>query len=397
MRSKMNKLFSLVAFFIIVFFTYGFYLSQFQLNYVNNAKIKDSNFYTYQLNQNIHTHMSLGSGTIKEIAEDAAKIQNDFVMMTDLDHRIDLENDRYIDRVGVLIATKYMTEFGRFIQYSPSTKQTQLLHNEFLDLFDGSKPRNLIVQAHPLNSQFDENFLKNKNLDGIEVINLKKMTQSSWNSSLVSTVWSLLFYPFNPKLSLIRLFNEPSEELAIFDRISQVKNFSMYLGSEASARAIPFADWLIRFPSYERTLGIASQHLILNSELTGNIQQDSLQLLSSLKQGRFFLAFDALGSPQGFEAYLQAEGSDQIFTMGDTIPFTSEMKLHFSFPEPNVFYEVILFRNGDRIDHFNTFSGYFLIREPGTYRLQVRISARLPLPDANKWIGWIYTNNFYVK
>ncbi len=393
----MNKLFSLVAFIIIVFFTYGFYLSQFQLSYVNPTIQKDSRFYTYQLNQNIHSIMSLGSGTMNEIADDAEKIQNDFVMLTDLDQRLDLDYDRYLDRVGVLVATKYMTEFGRFIQYSPKEKQTQKLYSEFVGIFAGKTQKNLIVQAHPLESKYDENFLRSKNLDGIEVINLKKMTQSSWKGSLVSTIWSLLFYPFNPKLSLIRLFNEPSEEMALFDRISMTKNFSMFLGSEASARAIPFADWLIRFPSYERTLGIASQHLVLNSELTGEIKEDSQKILDSLKTGRFFLAFDALGSPQGFEAYLQADNSDLVSTMGDTVSFKPNLKLHFSFPEPNMFYEVILFKDGERIDHFNTFSGYFLIKEPGVYRVQVRISARLPLPDANKWIGWIYTNNYYVK
>ena len=171
----------------------------------------------------------------------------------------------------------------------------------------------------------------------------------------------------------------------------------MFLGSEASARAIPFADWLIRFPSYERTLGIASQHLVLNSELVGNIESDTKQIENALTNGNFFLAFDTLGNPDGFETYITDDQENKIYKIGDSVPFKKNLKLHFQFPEPNVFYEIILFKDGQRKDHFNTFKGWFNIKESGIYRIEIRLSARLPLPDANKWIGWIYTNNFTVK
>ncbi|NUN04524.1 MAG: hypothetical protein HUU57_02070 [Bdellovibrio sp.] len=38
----------------------------------------------------------------------------------------------------------------------------------------------------------------------------------------------------------------------------------------------------------------------------------------------------------------------------------------------------------------------FPITQPGTYRVQVRVSPLMPLPDAKKWITWIYTNPFFV-
>lgn len=393
----MNKTFSIIAFILILFFTYGFYLSQFQFDFVNKKTQRPSMFYTYQLNQNIHSNISLGSGSVPEIAEDAQKIQNDYLMLTDLNYKVDLENDRYVDRVGVLFATKFLTEFGRIIYYSHANKNSRNITSEITDFFQTNKKNSLIYLAHPLDKDFDESFLLRQNLSGIEVINLKKMTQQSWETNRISTIWSLLFYPFNPKLALIRLFNTPEKELRIFDRVSQYKKFVMFLGSEASARAIPFADWLIRFPSYERTLGIASQHLVLNSELVGKMDSDTKQIENALTNGNFFLAFDTLGDPNGFEAYMTDDHETNFYKIGDSVPFKKNLKLYFQFPEPNVFYEIILFKDGQRKDHFNTFKGWFNIKEPGIYRAEVRLSARLPLPDANKWIGWIYTNNFTVN
>lgn len=393
----MNKIFSIIAFILILFFTYGFYLSQFQFDFVTKKPYGPRLFYSYQLNQNIHSNVSLGSGTIPEIAEDAQKIQNDYIMITDLNYKVDLEYDHYVDRVGVLFATKFLTEFGRLIYYSHENKNSRLITAEITDFFQSNKKESLIYMAHPLDKEFDESFLLRQNLSGIEVINLKKMTQQSWSTNRISTIWSLLFYPFNPKLALIRLFNEPDKELQLFDRIAQIKKFVMFLGSEASARAIPFADWLIRFPSYERTLGIASQHLVLNSELIGDMEKDSKPIETALANGNFFLAFDTLGNPSGFEAYIADESGNHFYKIGDSLPFKRNLKLFFQFPEPNVFYEIILFKDGQRKDHFNTFKGFFNIKEPGVYRIEVRLSARLPLPDANKWIGWIYTNNFTVK
>lgn len=393
----MNKIFSIVAFFLILFFTYGFYLSQFQFDFVDRKPPAMALYYSYQINQNIHSNMSLGSGSVPEILEDAQKIQNDFLMITDLNYKIDLEHDRYMDRVGILFASKFLTEFGRYIYYSSTTKTAMYVNAEMTNFFQTNQKTNLIFQAHPLDKDYDEEFLKKQNLNGIEVINLKKMTQQSWETNRISTIWSLLFYPFNPKLALIRLFNEPDKELQTFDHISQQKKFVMYLGSEASARAIPFADWLVRFPSYERTLGIASQHLVLDSELTGNIDKDAKDIQTALSNGNFFLVFDALGNASGFEAYVTQEYSNKFYKIGEEIPFQKDLKLIFHFPEPNVFYEIILFKDGKRKDHFNTFTGWFNIKEPGVYRIEVRLSARLPVPDVNKWIGWIYTNNFTVK
>jgi hypothetical protein len=143
---------------------------------------------------------------------------------------------------------------------------------------------------------------------------------------------------------------------------------------------------------------MASNHLLLTSELTGNMAEDKVKILQALKGGQFYISFDALGDPIGFEAYVFNDHSQKKYSMGSTVSLSEDPKIYFKLPaEPNSFYEVVLYRNGVRADTLNTFEGVFKLTEKGTYRVQVRISPTLPLPDAIKWLTWIYTNNFYVN
>ena len=380
----MNRVFSVLAFFIICFCVYGFYLSQYEFSLFSEKNQKSSLFYDYRLVQNIHTVYSQGSGTVGSIAEEARSAKIDFLLFTDVNFTNFVEKDRYFNRVGLLFSNKVVSEDIRKYTYSTTSETTADL--------------SLNVMAHPLRRDF--NFFEaygKENFDGFEVINLKSISQLSWSKSKLSTLWSLLFYPFNPRLSLMRLFIEPDDELYFYDQYNLHKKAVMYLGTEASARAIPITNLLMKFPSYERSFTIGSQHLLLSSELSGNIEKDRLSLLTALKRGQFYISFDELGDPTGFEVYVSQNSQKKHFLMGDTFSYQKNQHLIYNLPaEPNIFFEVVLFKNGKRIDHFNTKAGSFEIKGPGQYRLQVRLSPSLPMPDATKWLTWIYTNSFYV-
>ncbi len=380
----MNRVFSFLAALIIFFLIYSFYLSTFEFQLFempSTVKVNSVNqFYDYRVSANIHSKFSLGSGTYESIAQEAAKTKQNFVIFTDINMPQKIQSDRYDNRIGLIFAEKMITDDLRTIQYSSENGTNQLRY-----------------AAHPLKSNYDIQVLEKSDFSGMEVFNLKNITQSAWKKSKFSTIWSLIFYPFNPRLSLIRLYIEPTDELNIFDQISQRKKFVMYMGSEASARAIPITNLIMKFPSYERNFSVGSQHLLLNSELTGDIKKDRISVIEALRNGQFYISFDELGEPTGFESYLIAKDGSRTL-MGGTIHFKKDLKLFYKLPsEPNVFFEVVVFKNGVRYDHLNTSSGSFLLNGPGTYRLQVRLSPRLPLPDAVKWLSWIYTNNFYVE
>jgi hypothetical protein len=136
--------------------------------------------------------------------------------------------------------------------------------------------------------------------------------------------------------------------------------------------------------------------VFLTSELTGDIEHDAQQVFTALKEGRSYVAFDALGDATGFESYV-IDHKKKFFT-GEEFSFNKNLRIYYKLPaEPIPFYEVVLYKNGQRVDHLNTFEGLFAVDSPGVYRLQVRLSPTLPLPDATKWITWVYTNNFYIR
>jgi hypothetical protein len=401
----MNRVLATFAFCLISFFIYGFYISQFELNFIQR-KVKTSDFYyDYKLTMNIHTNLSIGSEPLSVILTEAKKAENKFIMVTDLNPQIKSPDDSYLLNIGVLQGAKYGYKDSRLIYYSTKQKnlgtkpgEAQLLLSDQLSQATTKNPDSLLVLAHPYKSEYTWKGELPDGLDGIEIANLKSLAQRSWKDSKISTIWSVLLYPFNPKLALMRIFQEPEEELTLFDQVSQKRTLVAFQGAEASARAVPLADWLIKFPSYERVLSISSNHLLLTSELSGNMNLDKVKILDGLKSGQFYICFDALGDPKGFETYLFDETNQKKYSMGATVKESKNIAFYFKLPvEPTSFYEVVLFKNGQRADTLNTFEGVFPLQDPGTYRLQVRIAAGLPLPDATKWLTWIYTNNFYVR
>lgn len=401
----MNRFLSSLAFLLICFFIYGFYISQFELNFIPK-KVKTSDFYyDYRLSMNIHTNQSIGSEPLSIVLNEGKKAKNNFLLITDLNPLLKLPDDSYLQNIGVLQGAKYGYKDARLIYFSTQDKnlglhqgESQLQLSDFLSAEASHNSKKFISLAHPFSNGFSWSGETPAGLDAVEIVNLKSMSQLSWATSRLSTLWSLLIYPFNPQLALMRLFQEPTQEISYFDEISQKRRFVATAGAEASARAIPLADWLIKFPSYEKSLSIASNHLLLTSELSGNMQVDRENILSALKTGQFYICFDALGDPKGFQTYIYNEQSQIRTSLGSSIKGDKNLKIYFKLPaEPTAYYEVVLYKNGQRVDLLNTFEGLFSLQGPGTYRLQVRISPRLPLPDAIKWLTWIYTNNYYVN
>ncbi|MCM2352654.1 MAG: hypothetical protein NDI63_03480 [Pseudobdellovibrio sp.] len=391
----MNRIFFALTFVMISFAVYGFYISQFEIRVIPpTAKVEDQSvfLYDYKMAFDVYSHLSSGSGNVLSIAEEAKKARLNFVLISDTNSYYDLDTDKYLSDVGMLSGAKVYDGARQFIYYSPTNKN--FFKKTAKDFAQDTNA--LIVESHQITQPYELSRLTEAKFDGLEVLNFKSIAQKSWKESRLSTIWSILYYPFNPRLALTRLYKEPSAEIAIFDQLSQLKKVSFFVGAEATARAIPFADWLVKFPSYEMSFNIASQHVFLTSELTGDISNDTQKVLTALKRGHSYVAFDALGDATGFESYI-TENRKKIFT-GEDIAFTKNLRLYYKLPaEPIPFYEVVLYKNGQRIDHLNTFEGLFPIDSPGVYRLQVRLSPTFPLPDATKWITWVYTNNFYVN
>jgi hypothetical protein len=398
------RVFGFLTFLIMSYFVYGFYISQSDLKVVNPTlkKISELSYYDYKGVINVHSDLSIGSSPITQIIRSAKNSKLDFMILTDLNDFSERNLvEGYFDETLIMSGSKISYLDSRFIVV-PFQKQslgTNLgeAQIKLADLLSQEKSKDhLVILAHPYKNGFSWTGRLPQGLDGIELINLKSLSQRAFDISKLSPLWSLFVYPFNPALSFVRLFNEPTDELNLFDSSQEYGQYFGFSGAEASARAFPITNFLIKFPSYQKTFEIFSNHVLLKSELTGNLKSDKAKILTALKNGNFYLAFDMLGDPKGFRCTI--EDRSKSYLIGSTVKLGKNLKMKINLPQtPNYFFEVVIYKNGSRFETINDSVAEVEINEPGIYRVQVRVSPYFPLPDATKWITWIYTNPFFVQ
>lgn len=394
------------TFFVLLFFVYGFYVSQSDVRIIP-SEIEQANppgYYDYKGIANVQTNLSQGSSSPTEVATEALKTDLDFLILTDV-NPVDLHQqlNSYFGKLLVMSEAEYSFLDSRVIFISDSGPRsfsspsdinlfmTDILSQPAMLSRDG-----IAVHAHP----FDRGSPTwtgsyPTGLQGLEILNPKAIAGRAWANSKLDVLFSSLFYFFNSRYAFLRLFREPHEELSLWDKISEERPFLGFAGANASARAVPLADYLIKFPSYQKSLEVVGNHVILPSELTGNYQKDRAKIVKALKVGQFYFSVDLLGNPKGFNVVVN--DGEKSHLMGARIPMKAGLKLQARLGrEPEAFYEIVLIKNGQREKTENSPSLDFEIKEPGTYRIIVRVSPLFPLPDAKKWITWIYSNPFFI-
>jgi len=387
---------------LLLYFVYGFYLSQSSFKVVPQD-LKEENpegFYDYRGVMNVHTHLSVGSSSPTEVIEDAQKADLDFLILTDVNQFDHLESlNGYSNNLLVLDEREYSFLDSRLLYVSDNRSvaaDNATLY--FTDLLSQKGPQNregLLIMAEPFRDgpTWTGNFPDG--LDGIEIVNPKAIANHAWKRSRLEVLWSFVIYPFNPQYAFLRLFREPDDELALWDQVTAERPLSGFGGADASARAIPLADYLVKFPSYQTSFEIVNNHVLLESELTGRYQSDRQKIITALKKGHFYVSLDLLGNPKGFSALMSDD--EKVYPMGSQIKFHPGLRLKVKLRhEPVYYYEIVAFEKGDRVGTSNTTELNLEIKHPGVYRAIVRVSPALPLPDGKKWITWIYTNPFYV-
>lgn len=394
------------SFLLVFYFLYGFYVNQYDVSVVvpQISREHSSILNDYKGVLNVHTELSSGSAPASSVVAAARLSSLDFIMFTDLNtFNISTTSETYQDDLLVLVAGKYSYLDSRLIYYSSLAEpighnlgEAQVKLSDLLSQKTGASKDTLTILTHPYKAGYSWQGEIPSGLDGFELLNLKSLLNRAWEESKLSTFWSLAIYPFNPKVSFLRLYTEPRDEIALLDKVSQERRILVYGGTEATARAIPLSNYLIRFPSYRRTFEIMSNHILLKSELTGNLASDKQKIFNALKNGNFYIALDMLGDPKGFVATIEGDGPSQL--MGNDIKFKKNLTLEIELPsKPRDFFEILILKNGKVVHRSNDPKVSYPIPDPGVYRVQVRVAPMLPLPDAKKWFSWIYTNPFYVN
>ena len=405
----MRKTLIASAIFFLIFF-YGLILSQTRVSIIaDELEPKNApSFYDYRGVSNVHTDRNLGSGSAVEVIKAGQEAGLDFLLLTDFNQFVDplltKTNlpDSYHRKMLVLNANEYSYLDSRLLLYGvqkqpefESLGQAQLLLADLLSQPSTTSRDQLIVLAHPLKAGYTWNGSYPTGLDGIEIVNLKSAWKKAWDSNKASFFWSALVYPFNSELALMRLYDEPSDELQLWDQLSQSNHTIGMAGAEATARTASIGDITLKFPSYQTSFSLLSNHVLLRTELTGEAEGDRRKILTALAKGEFYVSLDAFGNPKGFTTYIQS--GDHMFMMGSHVKHRAGTTLNVHLPsEPKVSYEAALYKDGQHIDSSNAVDSKFQITQPGVYRILVRVFVGFTLPDGIRWVTWIYTNPFYV-
>lgn len=398
----------ILTFFFILIFSYGLFLSQFSLSIMKDEiKVKNApGFFDYRGVTNAHSSFNKGSLPTGEVIKEAQDAKLDFLFFSDLNHFQPTPNlEGYHEDLLVFLAGSYSYLDSHILLYGKNSAiqpkslgGAQVLFSEILNKPQDAHKSEFTVLAHPFKGGENWSGPYPPGLNGIEVINLKSVWREAWQKTTLSFFWSVFVFPFNSNLSLIRLYLEPTKEIKLWDELNQKRKSVGFVGNESTARTLPLGvDWL-KFPTYRSSFEIASNHILLRSELTGNPQTDRQKVLKALKAGQFYMSLDILANPKGFVSYLEDSKTQKKFQLGSQLSFQEGLVLNVKLLEkPKVPFEIVILKDGKSIVGSHAKNFEFPLTEPGVYRSIVRVIPTFPLPDGKKWITWILTNPFYVS
>lgn len=401
----MKKLF-FFAFFVLFIAVYCFYLNRYTFLVARNplSLSAEEKYYDYRGITHTHSNLSTGSGAPAGIISVAQEQKLDFLFFTEVNLMSSPGPDEgYFGSLLVLSGGEYSYLDSRILYYNrpqnqppESTGQAQVYFTDLLSQHPRTEETGFLVLAHPMHSRYKWTGAFPKGLDGIELINLKRVLEVAWQSKKIDAIWSILTYPLNPHLSLLRVYKDPLPEAELWDELTKARRVIGLMGTDATAKAILAPGYHLKFPSYGTSFSVASNHILLKSELTGELQSDRKKVLNALQSGQFYMSLDILGSPKGFWAEYRAKGKTYLF--GSEAPLSNDAQLVVRLPAvPLVPYEVKIIKDGEIFATSNSTDTTLNIHSPGVYRIVVRILVPMPFPEGKKWIPWIYTNPFYIK
>ncbi|MBN2460407.1 MAG: PHP domain-containing protein [Candidatus Cloacimonetes bacterium] len=232
--------------------------------------------------------------------------------------------------------------------------------------------------AHPLERRASKRFRKyiwtdldNDGFDGMEIWNFV----SEWIGKLKPSFNGLWFILF-PSLFVVK----PLPEVIIYwDRLNSSGKRKSAIGSvDSHEEKVKKFGILFKFLTHKSLFNSIRTNVLLPSatEITDKT------ILAALRKGNSYIVNHKMGNPYNFFAGMSS-GDDKSIIFGEELSWKENLKIFYRLP---CYCRINLIRNGRKISAKIDDKGFFLIKKPGNYRLEIF-----------KWgRAWIYTNNFYI-
>jgi hypothetical protein len=327
----------------------------------------------YDLTCVVHLHSthSDGTGTVAQIARAAKRAGIDVVLLTDHDSLAGEE--RWYDDVLVLVGEEvtprnrdHYLAFGIDRVVSPRLSGPEICEEVRAQGGFG-------FAAHPW-SRGNDRFKRGGYpwgdfdcLDGVELWSFLNDTGERLSS--VRDIARMIWAP----QSIIG--GPPEHNLREWDRMCQARRVVAIGGLDAHQFGIRIAGHVpLRLMGYTRTFKQLHTHVLVERELTHELEHDRALVYEALREGRCYIANDQVADARGFA----------FPHMGEELPFEPGIELHAHTPRPA---DIRLLRDGTTVAQTASSELRHSIELPGVYRVEVQLAGK----------PWIYSNPVYLR
>lgn len=342
----------------------------------------------------VHTIASDGGGTVADVMSAAEKANLSFIAITD--HNVAMTETELAEDppdLPIISGEEFSTSAGHFLALGlpPSWSQPKTRNDREL-LAAAREAGAFRILAHPYHPHTPWTDWQTSDFDGMEIWNEDAVWRQNNPFDLMV---SLLLYPENDQLALVRLARTPDENFAKWDELLQQRHVAGVCAADTHARIRlgPLRDW--HFPGYVASLRVAREHLLVSPDAGGGnpALASATELVDAIRTGHSFCGLDSLYPSDGFTFRISDDASSG--GPGDTLHWTGKARLHVSTPGSSSLPLVKLFRDGHEIDEQETRSIDEPVSSPGRYRAEVFL--RQPgVTGWRRWTLWVFTNPVYV-
>jgi hypothetical protein len=344
----------------------------------------------------IHTMASHdASGTIPEVVAAARQADLSFIAITD--HNVPVTAQDMADDppdLPIISGEELGTSAGHFLALGLPLGWARPTSPDDRTLLAAAHAQGAFtVLAHPFHPRTPWTDWGTSNFDGIEIWNEDAVWRQNNPFDLLI---SLLIYPENDQLAMVRLARTPEQNLAKWDELLAQRPVVGMCGSDVHAKTKLTSNFFLRFPGYVPSLEVAREHVLLGPNAGGGDASRATadEILDALRRGHSFCALDALYPSSGFTFRVSSSGGSG--GPGDSVSWAGEGRIKVSVP-PGASQPLIkVIRDGREIVSRQTWNVDEPAPGPGRYRTEVFL--RQPgLTGWRRWTLWAFTNPVYVN
>lgn len=331
----------------------------------------------------MHTLHSDGTGTMQDLISAAKEVGLDWIWVTDHDNRDGRDFEGIRDGVVTVVGYEITPRRNHYLVSNiPEVVSRDLPPAEFV-----TKARRLGavgIVAHPDERAINEysecyrwEDWSIRGFDGIELWNY----MSDWIQQYTPRSKYLNF--FFPEWALR---GPTPETIRWWDELQAEGNHATgVFGVDVHAFKIKKAGILFEVYSYVHCFRALVNYLQLDAPLSSDFATAQGQIWDAIRRGRVIMSHNGRGNASGTTFLAVPEKSEQLYTVGDTVPLTPGLTLEFLCP---LNAELRLYQNGNLVVRdANGRKLRYDCSAPGHYRVEAWRRGKV----------WVMTNHIHVK